>query len=61
VVTFANPLAYYDETKVIAVKSVIVQAPGVTLILLLSIFSHSFSKVSHFVKVNIQPNSSEMF
>jgi len=57
VVTFANTLAYYDATKVIAVKSFIVQAPGA---LLFSLFSHSFSKVGHFVNINIFPKYSEM-
>jgi hypothetical protein len=38
-----NTLAFYDTTKVTAVKSFIVQAPGVNVIKLFTAVSYDFS------------------
>ncbi len=46
----ANALAYYDTATITAVKSFIVQAPGVNLLkLFYSKFTHTFLYLDHFI------------
>jgi hypothetical protein len=46
----ANALAYYDTATITAVKSFIVQAPGVNLLkLFCSKFTHTFLYPDHFI------------